>query len=205
MAGIDTKGASRSVASFTHTPLRLAAAGRLIPTKGFDLLFKAFSLVPRRQRFTLTLAGEGPDEPRLRNLAKEWGIEKEVSFTGWLTHDKLFPFFESSDVFLMPRWRPELSSVVLMEAMSHGLVAVVPKGGGLEWAGGKAIVGFDFDDPESLARAIDSLGNPEFLAEKSAAIGKRIEFLHYENWLPVTYLFMKKVLAEKNKTKRAGR
>ncbi len=199
LAGIDAKGATRPPEAFNHTPLRLAAAGRLIPTKGFDLLIKAFSLVPHRERFTITIAGKGPDEARLRQLAEKWGVVKEIKFIGWLTHDKLFPFFESSDVFIMPRWRPELSSVVLMEAMSHGLVAVVPKGGGLEWAGGKAIVGFDFDSPESLAGAIDSLGDPKYLAEKSKAIAKRIDFLHYENWLPVTYLFMQMVLGKRKK------
>ena len=156
-------------------------------------------MVPNRKRFSLTLAGEGPDEKRLRKLAKEWGVDQEVKFTGWLTHDKLFPFFASSDIFVMPRWRPELSSVVLMEAMSHGLVAVIPKGGGLEWAGGDAVVGFDFDSPESLAKAIDSLADPKKLAERSVAIANRIIFLHYKNWLPITYLFMKMVLARKTK------
>lgn len=197
LAGISTKIGTRSETEFSHSPIRLAAAGRFIPTKGFDLLLKAFSLVPNRKRFSLTLAGEGPDEKRLRKLAKEWSVAQEIKFVGWLTHDKLFPFFASSDIFVMPRWRPELSSVVLMEAMSHGLVAVIPKGGGLEWAGGDAVVGFDFDKPEALAKAIDSLSDPKKLAERSAAIANRIIFLHYKNWLPTTYLFMKMVLDEK--------
>src|SRR5581483_5436595 len=56
-------------------------AGRLVEEKGFDTAIRAAGAagVP------LVVAGEGPDEQRLRALA--WG--SEVRFTGWLEADKL--------------------------------------------------------------------------------------------------------------------
>ena len=170
-----------SVRDFVH----ILCAGRLIPTKGFDLALRALAKMQSTVDVHMTIVGGGPDEVRLKTLARELGVEDRVTFTGWLTHDALFPLFENADMFLMPRWRKELTSVVLMEAMSYGVPSVIPGGGGVEWQAGGGAKTFLYDNPESRAGVLDAVTQDAVLRQKlSDAALSRLDELHYRHWIP---------------------
>ena len=177
-----------------NNKVQLVAAGRLIPTKGFDLLIKALSLSKQKNNIHLTLAGGGPDEERLKKMSKNLATDKNITFTGWLEHDQLFPLFKKSDVFIIPRWRYELTSVVMVEAMSFGLPCVVSANGALDWQVGEGAITFEHDNPQSLAQAIDkictSLNLRIELSKKSL---QRIDELHYSNWVNPLYKLMRNI------------
>lgn len=180
-------------------PIHFLCAGRLIPTKGFDLAITSFSLMKKREGFRMTIAGGGPDEERLKKMADKLGVAKSITFTGWLTHDKLFPLFEKADVFIMPRWRKELTSVVLMEAMSYGLPSIIPQGGGVDWQAGGGAVRFSWDNAESLKDAMGLLGSDEGQRNAiSANALKRLDELHYKNWVPPLERIMTDIINHKN-------
>lgn len=98
-------------------PAQLLAMGRFVRQKGFDTLLRAFALLLSRRRAHLTLAGDGPDRAALLALARDLGIEAQVSFPGLV--DKPFDHMAAADLFVLSsRW--EGMPGVLVEAMATG-------------------------------------------------------------------------------------
>ena len=62
----------------------IVCAGRLVAVKGQRALIEALPAVRAAvPGATLTLFGEGPEEPRLRRLAADLGVAGAVTFAGW--------------------------------------------------------------------------------------------------------------------------
>jgi glycosyltransferase involved in cell wall biosynthesis len=112
-----------SLQPIPHNGLRFIQVGRLSSEKNQETTIRAFAQVAHELSETeLWLAGSGPDENRLRILAKSLGVERRVSLLGAVTdiEQKL----RECDVFLMPSlW--EGVPLALIEAMSAGLPLVV--------------------------------------------------------------------------------
>lgn len=63
--------------------------GAMRPQYGLDRLIKAFALLAPRGDLRLTLVGDGPERPRLAELARKLGVEERVDFRGYIAHDRL--------------------------------------------------------------------------------------------------------------------
>jgi glycosyltransferase involved in cell wall biosynthesis len=97
-------------------------AGRLVEEKGFDTAIAAAA----EAGVPLTIAGTGPDEPRLRKMAGE-----TVTFTGRLTPKQLGELRSRAVVALAPsRWEEPCPYAVL-DALAAGVPALVSDRGGL--------------------------------------------------------------------------
>jgi len=105
-------------------PLRVAFVGRLVPLKGVDMLLEAAAPLARAGRLQLDILGDGPELPRLRQLAADLGIADRVQFPGWIAHGQLAARLSQSHVFGFPSVR-EFGGGVVLEAMALGLVPVV--------------------------------------------------------------------------------
>lgn len=102
--------------------LRLVAAGRLEPQKGFDTLIRAFALL--MDEFTnwdLVILGEGNEQLQLEALVRELGLAERVFLPG--RAGNIGEWFESADIYVMSS-RFEGFPNTLIEAMAHGLPAV---------------------------------------------------------------------------------
>lgn len=103
--------------------------GRLAAEKGADRIVRAFlrarDLLPAGAA-RLLIAGSGPEESRLRQLAGP-----DVLFLGVLDRKRDLPrLYASSDVFLFASLTETLGLVVL-EAMASGLPVIAPPAGGV--------------------------------------------------------------------------
>ncbi|WP_246105260.1 glycosyltransferase family 4 protein [Rhodoligotrophos appendicifer] len=100
----------------------IAAVGRLVPQKGFDLLLEAFGQVaPYHPKWSLTIWGEGPERINLTMLRDELGLSDRVRFAG--VSERPGSWLETADVFVLSS-RYEGWGIVLMEAMAAGLPVV---------------------------------------------------------------------------------
>jgi glycosyltransferase involved in cell wall biosynthesis len=109
--------------------LELIFVGGLVPRKACDLALRAAAPLLRSDLARFTVLGDGPERNRLEQLASSLGIEKDVSFCGWLSHAEVLRRLRSADVFVFPSLRDNGAGVVF-EALATGAVPVVADFGG---------------------------------------------------------------------------
>jgi glycosyltransferase involved in cell wall biosynthesis len=107
------------------------SAGRFVPLKNVALLVDAFALVRRADPTAhLLLVGEGPERPALERHAARLGIADAVSFAGYVSQNRMAPYYRTADVFALPSDFDNSPNVVL-EAMACGLPVVATDVGGV--------------------------------------------------------------------------
>jgi glycosyltransferase involved in cell wall biosynthesis len=149
-------------------PTRLAAVGRLIPIKGFDVLLQAFAEARmRRPDLTLEIAGAGPLEAELRAAAPEG-----VTFLGRVSPARAV--YERNAVVVVPS-RGEGFGMVALEAAERGRPAIVSRVGGLPEivVDGETGLVVPADSPHALAEAILSLASSPGLASAYGEAARR--------------------------------
>jgi len=158
-------------------PLRLAYIGRLAPAKGLVETIEAMALARGNGTVAqLVIAGNGPDEWRLRALVQELGLEREVSFVGPKIGEDKALLLSHADVLCLPSYSEGLP-YALLEAMAAGVVPIVTPVGGIPDVVQEGVHGtfVPVRDADAIARAIATLSHDRaLLARMSAACRKRI-------------------------------
>jgi len=108
--------------------VRFLFVGRVIRTKGVRDAVRALALLPRGVA-VFDIVGDGYDREDCEALAAELGLGGTVRFHGRVSHDEVQGFYSRADVFLFPSYR-EAGGIVVVEAMSYGLPAIVCATGG---------------------------------------------------------------------------
>jgi glycosyltransferase involved in cell wall biosynthesis len=108
--------------------LRIAAAGRLTPTKGFGRLILAVARTcARKIPVHLTIVGDGAECSALEAFAKSLGVVGQISFRGWVPQEDMPALLAETHLFaLLPdtNFHDGLPNVVL-EAMALGRPAIL--------------------------------------------------------------------------------
>ena len=100
-----------------------------MPCKACDLALRAAAPLLRNDLARFTALGDGTERNRLEQLAISLGIEKAVSFCGWVSHEEVFRRLRSADVLVFPSVR-DFGAGVVFEALATGAVPVVADFGG---------------------------------------------------------------------------
>ncbi|HLH66180.1 MAG TPA: glycosyltransferase family 4 protein [Solirubrobacteraceae bacterium] len=138
--------------------LRLLCVGRLIPRKGVAQLLRACARATAAGAdVRLTVAGQGPEEPALRELAASLGLD--VRWLGFVEQSRLPEVYERADAFAFPTLEDPYG-LVLLEAGAAGLPLIAsPHGGATEdlVRDGHSGLVVEPADEEALAAAIARL------------------------------------------------
>lgn len=146
----------------------IANVGRLhIWQKRQDVLIKAFSFIHKSYpKYELNLYGSGPDEEKLRQLAKEYGIEKVVFFHGEIKNVQEQLLF--NEIFVLTSDFEGIPNA-LLEAMALGMPVISTKcsPGGAELLINDHENGLlvDCDDVHSLYRAFCEMVTKKEMAD----------------------------------------
>jgi glycosyltransferase involved in cell wall biosynthesis len=109
--------------------LELIFVGGLIPCKACDLALRAAAPILRNDLARFSILGDGPERNCLVQLARSLGIEKTVSFCGWVSHAEALRRLRSADVLVFPSVR-DFGAGAVFEALATGAVPVVADFGG---------------------------------------------------------------------------
>ena len=140
-------------------PVRCLAVGRLIERKGLADVLRAWRLLPRG-KYTLEIAGGGPQDAALRALATELGLSDDVRFTGPLSRDEIAARCRGADMFVLTP-HEEAFGNVFAEAIAAGLpvigsdIGAIPD---LVRQGENGIL-VQPGDADAIARAVRELGD----------------------------------------------
>ncbi len=169
---------------------RLLTVGRLVPKKGVDVLLHAVARLASDYPLLLTVAGDGPERPRLERLAQKLNIQEQVRFLGWFDHTRLSQLFAQTHIFVLasrtdPRTGDrEGTPTVLLEAQAAGLPVVSTLHSDIPFIVRHQVTGIlvPEGDAEALADALATLLNhPEQWQEMGAAGRALVQHQHDMN------------------------
>jgi glycosyltransferase involved in cell wall biosynthesis len=105
-------------------PFTLLYAGRIAAEKKIDVVMRAVAKAKTAVRnIRLLIVGRGPDEPRLRSLARSLALENAVTFTGFVPEDHLPAYYAESDLFAIMS-TSETQSIVAMQALACAIPVI---------------------------------------------------------------------------------
>lgn len=138
--------------------------GRLEPEKGPAVLLQAASLCRRvTPDIHFLFCGTGSQEQELHDLAKRFGIEDGVNFTGFV--ENTADYMSICKIIASPSLGVETSSLSLCEGLSLGLVPVVTDIGGSRALIGDCGLCIKPDDAPALYAAIMELArDPDLIS-----------------------------------------
>ncbi|WP_217240031.1 glycosyltransferase [Streptomyces sp. AC555_RSS877] len=111
--------------------LRLLTVGRLVASKGFDLLLAAVAeLVRTEPAVRLRIVGDGPLRDRLTDEAARLGLSPHVEFLGTRDLDDIRAELSRADLFVISS-RDEGLPRTLLEATAAGVPVVATSVGGI--------------------------------------------------------------------------
>lgn len=160
--------------------LKLVSIGRLVPTKGHDVLIKACALLKHKHniQLDLQLIGSGPIDEELKALALSEDVADAIQFRGGLAFEDVLSTLEQSDMFclaprLIPGHPPDGIPNVIAEAMALRVPVVSTRVSAIPelLETGKTGQLVEVDDVEGFANAILMLANDEALAKSISDAG----------------------------------
>jgi glycosyltransferase involved in cell wall biosynthesis len=102
--------------------------GRLVGWKGGHLAMRAFRHVTHPEAI-LRVYGAGPDQVRLEQAARRWGLADRVRFEGWIQRSALLPQMACAGVLVHPSFHDD-APLCVAEALSFGTPVVCLEHGG---------------------------------------------------------------------------
>jgi len=111
--------------------VKIMYAGMFQHLKGMHLGIKAFANVfnSNYSNISLSMVGDGEEFVNWNKMASNLSVQENIYWKGWLDRDRLLKFYDSHHIFLFPSIQ-DSGGMVLLEAMSKGLVPIVLDLGG---------------------------------------------------------------------------
>jgi glycosyltransferase involved in cell wall biosynthesis len=134
---------------------RVVFAGRVVGQKGVAVLIRA----AREVEGEFVICGDGRQLEAMRRLARRTGVQRRVSFRGWLDAEDLAQELADASVVVVPSLWPEPFGLVGIEALAAGRPVIASATGGVEdWLeNGVSGLCVKPGDAFDLARALNEL------------------------------------------------
>lgn len=165
--------------------LRILAAGRLTPTKGFDRLIRGVAATTQRGvDVHLQIAGVGSALADLQRLAAELNVADRVQFLGWVSHEQMPLLLRDVHLFALlaaTNYHDGLPNAVL-EAMASGravIVSALPAAHEVITDGVSGLILRDYNNPECFADTCSTLlEDPECMTQIGHAAAAAVHTDH---------------------------
>jgi glycosyltransferase involved in cell wall biosynthesis len=157
--------------SGTSEAVCFSYVGRLVSEKGLPLLVQAANMLRNQgYSFNLKLIGDGPERETLQAEVTRLGLQKEVTFTGFLIGDELNEALSEAGAVVMPSIWEETAGLAAIEQMFRARLVIASDIGGLGEVVGGAGLKFPAGDVGALTSCMRQvLDRPDIVSE----IGQR--------------------------------
>lgn len=164
-----TRASARAALNLPASGDLLLSVGRLVPHKGFDDIIRSLGVLKRKHHLSprWLVIGDAVHQPgdnttdelsRLRHVARDEGVEEQVSFVGTSPADDLPTYYGAADLYLTaPRYEP--FGLTAIEAMACGTPVIGTRVGGLKLTVQHGLSGLLVppQDPNAFAEAVATL------------------------------------------------
>lgn len=134
--------------------IKLLYVGPIIPRKGISYLIKGMAIVKDKYpNVKLFIIGKGGHRKKYEKLSRNYGLEENIIFTGFVSDDTLKNYYKGCDVFVFPSLNEGFGQV-LIEAMSFGMAIVAANSSSIPEIIGDSGILVKPKDHNSLAEAI---------------------------------------------------
>lgn len=164
--------------------------GRLVSDKGVEMAIQAVHQlnIKSKNKYTLTIIGDGPEKSNLEDLVKHFEIEEYVNFSGILRGKDLSEYLNQHLYILIPSIWEEPFGNVALEGMACGCIPIVSNGGGLPDAVGSAGLTFERGNLKSLISVMERLVSQPGLQAELLQEAKAHLAAHHPNLIAEKYL-----------------
>jgi glycosyltransferase involved in cell wall biosynthesis len=156
---------------------------RLIAPKGVYELLEAFlKLSQRSPRYSLVMAGNGPELGAIRAWCADHGLQDRVQLPGHVDGKDKARLLSNADLFVLPTYHGEGCPNALLEAMGAGLPVIVTSVGGIPDIVQDGVNGIFVTpgDSNGIADAIESLSGDDMLRNGMSESNRRVAWEKYE-------------------------
>lgn len=180
-------------------PVIILSVGRAVAKKGYDVLLRALSLLPRKLAWRFIHVGGGEELAKLKELCGSLGLASKISWKGAMAQEEVLAHYRQADIFALACRiaadgdRDGLPNV-LVEAASQNLACVSTNVSGVpelltDQINGRVVPP---EDAQALARALEHLiGDPLLRRRLGEAAEARVRkhFDHLTSIGQLTALF----------------
>ena len=140
-----------------HTQAELLFFSRVEEKKGLEFLLEACALLPIP--FHLTIAGWGEESyiSSLKNLSRQVGIDKKLTWLGQVASANKFEILSKYDLLILPSYDENFANVVIESLACGPPVLLSPNVGLADYVVEKQLGWVVAQDPTMIAAAIEAL------------------------------------------------
>ena len=168
----------------TEGTSRLLFVSRLVSTKGLDDAIRTLKILRGMEIHAhLDVLGDGESRSDAEDLAKELGVEDQVTFHGHVSESEVARFYTKVDLLFFPTKHAEGFPMVIFTALSYGLPIITTKIRAMAdyLVDGSQAIFVSSNDPNDCAAKISSLlRNPTLMQQMSENAKKLAEHFYPE-------------------------
>jgi glycosyltransferase involved in cell wall biosynthesis len=158
-------------------------ASRVTDRKGINYLIEAIHLLKNEYDFSLKVIGDGNAKTQLEQMVSEYGLKKQITFSGRIPREETLGYYQEADIFVLPSLNEGMSNAML-EALACGLPIITTKTGGAEELMQEGVNGLLVKqrDAKDLARALRVLAQDEPLRLRMGSASRALaESMSWQN------------------------
>lgn len=155
-------------------------AARWIENKGLEVLLEAYARADiDREKWPLTLLGDGPLRPRIERMVRDLELQPVISMPGFVDEKVRNNTMRYAKWMVTPPHTDEDLGLTPIEARHVGVPCIITRDGGLPEAAGQHALVCEPRDVEGLSRLLEEAASMPDLTYRGIAKATREELLDY--------------------------